>query len=475
MATTGMFSFTTLPLVVEQILKDAAGCHELNQMLDALSEDEETTTESKALRDRTDKWFITTKADASGAKSYASASDIILQRLPALVAVYQRIATLCIDIVGKDSIQIPPAGLWWYKEETDGNDNDRDPLHYYQGAVLQMFAFFGLSDLLCAIVSLGALGTDHSDLLETPECGHEPFTALVLSQSYEIIDRLNIHTLGNVFFEYICAVGFACKVLPDTQEVAESLACGYDGRKYLPKGMKNPYMEGGTPLHGFVEAVARSSQESWAVICAAHVIMEMGGSLMTANDKFETPIQIVSQSDGIVFAFFMHCIAMQGIQEMRGTGPAKVGEVATGATPAESKDAATKAEVEELRQELRDTKQQFGNILLLFGKILGLQAQQKQKSGGGARVGVDSSSSRSSRKSGQSGGGNSGGAGTTAKDRVGGGSGSDGGSSKKEEQKVETVPDVGGTEDGEDEEDEENSEDSMASSGSEGDEEVMMA
>ena len=47
---------------------------------------------------------------------------------------------------------------------------------------------------------------------------------------------------------------------------------------------------------------------------------------------------------------------------------------------AESKDAATKAEVEELRQELRETKQQFGNILLLFGKILGLQAQQTEYS-----------------------------------------------------------------------------------------------
>jgi hypothetical protein len=245
-----------------------------------------------------------------------------------------------------------------------------------------MFLFFGLSDLLCSIISLSALGTDHSDLLQTPECNHEPFTALVLSQSYEIIDRINVETLDNIFLEYVCATGFACKVLPDTQEVAEALACGYDGRTFLPEGTKNPYMDGATPLHGFVEGDKRSTQESWAVCCAAHVVLEMGGSLMTANDKFETPIQIASQSDGIVFAFFMHCIAMQGIKDLRRTNNLSGGMNNEGppTSSAESKDAATKAEVEELRQELRETKQQFGNILLLFGKVLGLQAQQTQYS-----------------------------------------------------------------------------------------------
>ena len=45
----------------------------------------------------------------------------------------------------------------------------------------------------------------------------------------------------------------------------------------------------------------------------------------------------------------------------------------------ESKDAATKAEVQALRDELRDTKRQMGNILLLFGKLLGLQQEGHQQ------------------------------------------------------------------------------------------------
>jgi hypothetical protein len=365
MSSTGPFSFDTLPKVVRTILGDAAENHELEQMLNELLKNQETKKESKSLREKINVWFQKTEMKASGAKSYAVASSTILQRLPELVSIYQRISTLCIPIVGKDSIKnLPESGLWWYKEESAKKTGDD-----YQGTVFQMFLFFGLSELLCAIVSLGALGTDHSDILKTPECGHEPFTALVLSQSYEIIDRINIETLNNVLLEYICVTGFASKVLPDTQEVEEALACGYDGRKYLLTGMKNPYMEHGTPLHGFVEANKRDSHESWAVCCASHVVIKMGGSLMTANDKFETPFQIAAQTDGIVFGFFMHCMGVNRNGESNEKGSSRVEE---------SKDAATKAEVEELRKELRETKQQFGNILLLFGKILGLQAQEKQ-------------------------------------------------------------------------------------------------
>jgi len=368
-STTGAFSFDTLPKVVTTILTDASENHELEQMLSALKgdEDEQVRQESDELREAVAKWFQETEKIASGSKSYAVASETILRRLPDLLHMYQHISTMCIGIVGRQNINIPPTGLWWYAEETSKPDGDDQ-----QGAVFQTLMFFGLSDLLCSIVSLGALGIDHSDLLETPECGHEPFTALVLAQSYELIDRINVESLGSTFLKYVCATGFAVKVLPDPAEVAEALAFGYDGRKYLRSGMINPYMEHGTPLHGIVEAEKRSGQESWAACCAAHVVLEMGGSLMTPNEKLETPIQLVSMSDGIVFAYFMHSIAMQGVKDI--SKLSKNGE--KGTTAEESKEAATKAEVEALRQELRETKKQFGNILLLFGKILGLQAAQ---------------------------------------------------------------------------------------------------
>ena len=112
MSTTGPFSFTTLPKVVKTILDEAAENHEREQMLNELSKDTETSQESTTLRATVDAWFQKTLVTASGAKSYAVASNVILQRLPELVEVYQRIATLCIDIVGKDSIQIPDSGLW---------------------------------------------------------------------------------------------------------------------------------------------------------------------------------------------------------------------------------------------------------------------------------------------------------------------------------------------------------------------------
>lgn len=249
---TGPFSFDTLPKVIQTILSDASENHELEQMLNELVSEDATKKESENLRNSVTTWFQETEKEASGAKSYVVASETILRRLPTLVTLYQRISTLCIDIVGADSMQIPEAGLWWYAEEASKKNGSEQ-----QGALFQMFLFFGLSDLLCSIVSLGALGTDHSDVLKTPECGHEPFTALVLAQSYELIDRINVESLGgSIFLKYVCATGFACKVLPDTQEVAEALACGYDGRKYPPPrddenpGGLNPYMENGTPLHG---------------------------------------------------------------------------------------------------------------------------------------------------------------------------------------------------------------------------------
>ena len=384
---TGAFSFDTLPKVVNTILTDASENHELEQMLTALADPEEspeTSQESDELRSAVTSWFQKTEKEASGAKSYAVASEIILNRLPELLHMYQHISTMCIDMVGRDEITIPDGGLWWYSEEKNKQDGDD-----YQGAVFQTFMFFGLSDLLCAIVSLGALGIDHSDLLKSPECEHEPFTALVLAQSYELIDRINIESLGTKFLEYVCATGFACKVLPDMEEVAHALAYGYDGRKYLRRGVKNPYMEHGTPLHGFVEVDKRSSQDSWAACCAAHVVLEMGGSLMTPNEKLETPIQLVSMSDGIVFAYFMHYLTMQGIKDLTNVsnktigGNGSSGSGNNGGNVEESKEAATKAEVEELRMELRETKQQFGNILLLFGKILGLQATAKGNVGKG--------------------------------------------------------------------------------------------
>jgi hypothetical protein len=109
---TGPFSFATLPKVVKTILDEAAENHEREQMLNELFKETATSKESTTLRSTVDAWFQKTFVTASGAKSYAVASNIILQRLPELVEVYQRIATLCIDIVGEDSIQIPDSGLW---------------------------------------------------------------------------------------------------------------------------------------------------------------------------------------------------------------------------------------------------------------------------------------------------------------------------------------------------------------------------
>lgn len=98
----------------------------------------------------------------------------------------------------------------------------------------------------------------------------------------------------------------------------------------------------------------------------------------------ETPIQLVSTSDGIVFAYFMHAIAMQGIKDLTINGSGGGGGASSALQQRrgeESKEAATKAEVEVLRQELRATKQQFGNMLLLFGKILGLQQAGGDRAG----------------------------------------------------------------------------------------------
>ena len=56
-------------------------------------------------------WFQKTEKEASGAKSYAVASEIILNRLPELLHMYQHISTMCIDMVGRDEITIPDGGL----------------------------------------------------------------------------------------------------------------------------------------------------------------------------------------------------------------------------------------------------------------------------------------------------------------------------------------------------------------------------
>ncbi len=360
-------------------------------MLDELQDSEERSAMTRQLledgvegADKFEEDFGAWVDDARDASRMATScldcTVALSRRLDALVKQSQNLASACIYIItggdndngGYDTAS--GAGpWWWYEDEIAKKDGSVDPV---QARVLQMMHFFGLTDFVRDLICLAVLDPC-ADIASSDAARYEPFHALTLTKSYDLIDRIDMTLGGSLspFLQFCGGWGFASKVLPDSLELQEGFKFGYGD---VAEELANPDI--GTLLHAFVESDSgrRTPNRSWEVCAASAAILKLGGSLQALNSENQTAMSLASTTDGVVFGYFVR--ALLGSTRVAWGGGRPVGGGASDdAGAGESKDAATKAEVQALRDELRDTKRQMGNILLLFGKLLGLQQEGHQQ------------------------------------------------------------------------------------------------
>ncbi len=353
---------------VAHVLGHARENEERRQMLDQLVED---GAEGAAdLRGALDAWFDDAKAAAGQAPTVAAAALVLERRVPDLLLLLKHLAHECKPILGMID-RVPEGGFWWYADEVAAAAAEGGGSDHEEGRVLQILNYFGLHDLLCDLVCLAALDESHAKILSAERCDYEPFLAVVFAQDAALVSRLDVagSALGaSTCLSYLAAAGFASKVLPDALTRDDAFAGGYN-EPGLVEG-------GGCPLHVLVgeEDHARSTQDSWAACAACAVVVQLGGKLAAPHrETFSTPLQMASAVDSVLFMYFMHTIA---------TAAATTTQPTLGGA-GEEKEAATKAEVQALREELMETRRQFGSILLLFGKLLGARGSGGGGGGGG--------------------------------------------------------------------------------------------
>ena len=364
-------SGSVLAKVVDLMLDDLQNSEERSAMIQQMQED--SVDSADKLSQEFDYWIEDAQAAASEAKDFRGTADALSRKLPGLVDLFQRLATACAYIITGESVDDGASegdSYWWYEDEMRTKGGSVDPV---QAKVLQTMHFFGLDSFIRDLVCLSILGP-FAELLDSDESRYEPFHAVALAKSYDVISLLDI-TLGNSltpFMQFCGAWGFASKVLPDTIEVSEGFQNGYGS-------VGEETRDEGTILHSFVESDSgrRTPNRSWEVCVASAIVLNLGGSLLALNSDNQTPMSLASTTDGILFGFFVRASLMgtsRSTSDINGTSRSPTAANGSGG---ESKEAATKAEVQALRDELRETKQQLGNILLLFGKILGLQQKEE--------------------------------------------------------------------------------------------------
>ena len=355
-------------------------------MLDELQESEERSAMMRqliedgiegagAFENDFKEWIDDARNVSSRAANCHDCAMELTRRVGALTKQSQRLATACSYIIlgdgsdGAGALQ-DSESFWWYKHELASNDGSVD---YVQAHILQMMHFFGITDFFRDLICLAVLDP-FSEMASSDAARYEPFHTVALAKSYDLIAALDVTLGGSLtpFMQFCGAWGFASKILPDTVELQEGFKYGYGD---FGEEVANPDV--GTLLHVLVESDAgrRSPNRSWEVCTAVAVVLKLGGSLQALNGDNQTAMSLASTTDGIVFGYFVRAslgsTRVAWAQEGRGA-------TSTGGEVGESKEAATKAEVQALRDELRDTKRQLGNILLLFGKLLGLQHQNER-------------------------------------------------------------------------------------------------
>lgn len=365
---------------VDLILDDLQSSEERSAMIQQLQEDGVDGADKFQLE--FDNWIEDAKAAAAEAKDLRGAAETLSSKVPDLVDFFQRLATACTYIILGEGVNEDPDEMnsfWWYEDEIRAKGGSVDPV---QAKVLQMMHFFGLDGFIRELVCLATLDP-FLQLLDSDDARFEPFYTVAIAKSYDLISSLDITLGGSMtpFMQFCGACGFASKVLPDMLEVSEGFQNGYGT-------LAEEIRDEGTILHAFVESDSgrRTPNRSWEVCVASSIVLNLGASLQAQNADNQTPMSLASTTDGIVFGFFVRA-SLSGLSRTpygaHGTGSSVSGVVGG---VGESKEAATKAEVQALRDELRETKQQLGNILLLFGKLLGLQQQQDPKTSGKSKL-----------------------------------------------------------------------------------------